>query len=111
MRFLRTLLTVQVVFALTVSPLVAHHSVAREFDQTRATTIQGVITRVEWTNPHVRITLESKGANGSISSWLVEIAPPNVLKRDGIPKDVFELAKSCTMEIWPARDGSKTATG
>ena len=99
------------VFILIAAPLLAHHSIAVGFDATKATTIQGVITKVELVNPHVWVTLETKDANGSISSWHIEIASPNSLNRDGIRKDIFELAKPCSMEIWPARDGSKTASG
>ena len=54
--------------------LLAHHSVTREFDHTRSTDIQGVITKVDWMNPHSRITFEAKGANGMRTRWRVQIA-------------------------------------
>jgi Family of unknown function (DUF6152) len=107
----RTFLTALVLSGLIAAPLRAHHSVAKEFDETKATIIQGVITKVELVNPHAWITLESKDANGSISNWHLEIASPNALIRSGIRAGDFELAKSCSMEIWPSRDGSKTANG
>jgi len=36
-----------------VVPLFAHHSIASEYDATKATTITGVMSKVEWLNPHV----------------------------------------------------------
>ena len=111
MRLHNSLPTALLVISLIAAPLLAHHSVAYGFDATKAATIQGVITKLEWVNPHAQITLETKEANGAISSWHVEIAAPNALYRYGIRREDFELAKSCSMEIWPARDGSKTASG
>jgi len=73
--------------------------------------LQGVITKVEWTNPHVWIYIDVKDSSGSISNWRVESAAPNALFRADIRREVFELAKLCTVQIWPARDGSKTASG
>jgi hypothetical protein len=91
--------------------LLAHHSVTREFDHTRSTDIQGVITKVDWMNPHSRITFEAKGANGMRTRWRVQIAAAGALFRDGIRNEDLELTKPFSMEIWPARDGSKTAYG
>jgi len=98
-------------FVAMVSPIGAHHSVSKGFDETRAMSIQGVITKVEWMNPHVWVYIDVKDSNGSISNWRVESASPNALIRADIRREVFELSKQCTVQIWPARDGSKTATG
>jgi hypothetical protein len=111
MRLHGTFFAALALFGLIAAPLLAHHSVAKEFDPTHATTIQGAITKVEWMNPHAWITMETKNANGFLTGWRVEIAAPGALYRDGIHREVFELAKSCSMEIWPARDGSQTAYG
>jgi hypothetical protein len=105
------LLTALVLLALIAAPLLAHHSVSKEFDQSASTTIQGVITKVEWVNPHAWITLETKDANGSISSWHLEMGSPNSLFRGGLHVEFLELNKPCSVEFWPARDGSKTASG
>lgn len=111
MRPHRAFLTALVLCGPIAAPLLAHHLAAKEFDETKATTIQGVITKVEWMNPHVWITLESKDANGLVTSWRVETRSPNALLREGIRGEDFELAKSCSMEIWPARNGSNVASG
>ena len=97
--------------AVSAAPLIAHHSVAKVYDANKATAIQGVITKVEWMNPHVWISMDVKSTNGRLTSWRVEIKPPNALFRAGITKDLFELNKTYSMTIWPAFDGSKVASG
>jgi hypothetical protein len=94
-----------------VAPLLAHHGVSRTFDASKVTTLQGVITKVMWGNPHVSISMEVKNTNGAITIWSVEMAAPNSLYRDGMRPGSFELAKSCSIEIWPAFDGSPRANG
>jgi len=111
MRLDRTLPALLVLVGLIAAPLLAHHSIATGFDATKATTIQGVITKVEWTNPHVGITLETKDASGLLTAWRVEGRSPSTLFQGGIRREDFELAIPCSVEIWPARDGSKTASG
>ena len=56
-----------------VVPLFAHHSIASEYDATKATTITGVMSKVEWLNPHVWISIDVKDANGAVANWRVEI--------------------------------------
>jgi hypothetical protein len=110
---MKTRLAVPALFAavVTVAPLLAHHGVSRTFDAGKVTTLQGVITRVAWANPHVSISMEVKNANGAITNWSIEMAAPNSLHRDGIRPESFELNKSCSIEIWPAFDGSPHANG
>ena len=111
MRLHVAFVTTIALFIVVATPAFAHHSLSKEFDEARAMTIQGVITKVEWTNPHVLIYIDVKNSNGSISSWRVESAAANTLYRSNIPREVLELSKRCSVQIWPARDGSKTATG
>src|SRR5580765_7072564 len=112
MSLLKAVCTALFVPGLMTSVLLAHHSVTKEFDPTKATNIQGVIKKVDWMNPHSWITLEAKGANGVVTTWRVEIVAATVLLRTrGIRPEDLALAQSCSMEIWPARDGTKTAYG
>ena len=95
----------------TVSPMLAHHRASRGFDKNKVTTLQGVITKVTWINPHVSMSMEVKNASGGVTTWKVEMAAPNSLFRDGMRPESFELNKSCSIEIWPAFDGSPQANG
>jgi hypothetical protein len=64
-------------------PLFAHHSGAAEFDSTKKIELDGVITKVEWTNPHAHFYMDVKDASGSVTNWNLELASPNVLIRNG----------------------------
>jgi hypothetical protein len=94
-----------------MSQLLGHHSVVKEFDEAKATTIQGTITKVEWINPHVWLYMDVKNLNGSITNWSIEIASPNTLFRASINPLTIQTGKSYSVEIWPARNGSSKANG
>src|SRR6185436_16144531 len=85
-RAMKTQLAIPALFVavMTVVPLLAHHGVSRTFDAGKVTTLQGVITKVVWGNPHVSISMEVKNANGAITNWTIEMAAPNSLYRDGM---------------------------
>jgi len=91
------------------TPLLAHHSVSSQFDSTKTTTITGVITRIDWGNPHVWIFINVKGADGTIVPWRVEIAATGALMRAGFDRSLLDLTSIFTIEVWPAfkdpRDG------
>jgi hypothetical protein len=95
---------------LLVIPLHAHHNIAATFDASKATTIQGVVTRIEMTNPHAWIYMDAKNA-GSTTSWRVQIAAVGALKKAGFDRDLVDFTKSYSMEVWPAFDGSRHANG
>jgi hypothetical protein len=111
MRRWRALCTAPIAFGLMTSLLFGHHSVLVGFDDTKVKTVQGVITRVEWLNPHVRLFMDVKSPTGSITNWNIEIASPNALSRLAIKGNTFEVGKSYSVEVWPARDGSSVANG
>jgi hypothetical protein len=64
----------------------AHHSLDGEFDQNDMVTIKGVISKVDWINPHVYFTVDVKDAKGNITKWQAETVPVaiHVRQRDEI---------------------------
>jgi hypothetical protein len=64
-------------------PVFAHHSGAAEFDSTKKIDLTGVVTKVEWTNPHAHFYMDVKDASGNMVNWNLELASPNVLIRNG----------------------------
>lgn len=58
-------------------PALAHHSVTAEYDNDKRTTITGVITQVEWINPHTYWHVDVKGANGDMQHWTFEGPSPS----------------------------------
>jgi hypothetical protein len=68
------------------SHIAAHHSVVGQFDPARPITLQGVVTRVNWSNPHVWIYLDVARPNGAAVNWAVECAPPGIMRGSGVER-------------------------
>ena len=91
-------------------PLSAHHSFGAEYDATKPITLTGVVTKVEWTNPHIHFYMDVKGANGAVAAWKFEGFPPNVLYRTGWKREVtMKQGDTVTVFGWRARDGTNWA--
>jgi hypothetical protein len=85
----------------------AHHSVAAEFDVNKPITVKGTIKKVDWTNPHIYTSVETKGADGKTVVYRVEGGPPNSLFRQGWRKDSLKVGEEVTVSgIRAKRDDS-----
>jgi hypothetical protein len=89
----------------------AHHAFAAEFDAKRPLVLKGVVTRMEWINPHSWIHLDVKGPDGKIVSWMVEGGAPNALLRRGFTKNSLPAGTEISIEGFQAKDGSHKANG
>jgi hypothetical protein len=94
---------------LSAIPLLAHHSFAAEYDRTKTVTLQGVVTKVDWENPHTWLYLEVKDEDGKLVSWAVEAANPSALTHAGWSKDSLKAGDTVKVEGYLAKNGSKTA--
>ena len=90
-------------------PLVAHHSFAAEYDADKPVELKGVVTRVEWTNPHARFYLDVKDATGQVTNWNLELASPNVLVRSGWSRTSLRIGDDVAVSGAQAKDGAKMA--
>jgi len=88
-----------------------HHSVAAEFDVSKTARISGTISKVEFANPHVTITLDVRGADGAVTAWRVDSASPNFLLRNGFTKEMLAKGTTITVDAYLAKDGSAKADG
>jgi hypothetical protein len=79
----RLLLAAGIAMLAAVRPVAAHHSFAAEFDANLPVTVSGVVTKVEWTNPHARVYVEATDEAGTVVTWDFEMAGPNGLMRLG----------------------------
>jgi hypothetical protein len=87
----------------------AHHSVSGEFDMSKTVTLKGVISGLEWTNPHIYVRLDVSEENGAKNTWRLETFPPAQMRRVGLTKELL-MGKSgevVTVSILPARDGTQ----
>jgi hypothetical protein len=89
----------------------AHHSFAAEFDANQPLTITGVLTKMDWVNPHGWIYVDVKGADGTVLNWAVEAGAPNTLLRRGLRKIDFPAGLEVTVQGFRAKNGSRTLNG
>lgn len=94
------------------SPIRAHHSWGAEFDATKPITLIGVVTMIEWTNPHSYLHLNVKDANGNVVSWKLQGYPPGVLYRMGWRRAAsIKVGDTVTVTGFRARDGTNSGHG
>jgi uncharacterized protein DUF6152 len=94
---------------LGVTPLLAHHSFAAEYDNTKRVTLQGKFTKMDWVNPHSWIHMEAiNPATGKMETWDIETGPPNTLYRNGWRKDAIKAGEEIMVTGALAKNGSNT---
>ena len=92
---------------LMAAPVLAHHSFGAEYDVDKPVTVMGVITKIEWTNPHTYLFMDVKDDKGNVANWKFEGYPPVVLNRTGWRKDItMKVGDTVTVFGWRARDGT-----
>jgi hypothetical protein len=93
----------------TAAPSLAHHSFAAQYDPDRPIMLKGVVTKIEWTNPHARFYIDVTDGAGNVINWNLELASPNILNRNGWSRNFVALGDEVTVDGSLARDGSKMA--
>ena len=89
-------------------PLLAHHSFAAEFDAGKTLTLRGVVSKVEWINPHIFVYIDVKDNTGKTTTWALQSLPPLFFRGSGLTKDVLLSNKQeVTVTANPAKDGSQ----
>ncbi len=91
------------------TPVFAHHSFAAEYDSDKPVELKGVITKWEWINPHSRVFIDVKDANGKVTNWNVELLSPNTLTRAGWTRHTLKEGDVITVKGSRAKDGSNIA--
>jgi hypothetical protein len=93
-----------------VASVSAHHSFGAQYDSDKPVLLQGIVTRVDWTNPHARFYIDVEDATGEITNWNMELSSPNILKRNGWNRNSLEVGDVVAAQGSMARDGSKMAS-
>jgi DNA/RNA endonuclease YhcR with UshA esterase domain len=81
----------------TLVPVAAHHSWTADYDASKPVTVKGVVTKVEWTNPHTHFYIDSKGDNGEVTSWNFEMASTLALERSGWSRKTLQVGDQVTI--------------
>lgn len=96
---------------LTAGTALTHHSVSGQFDTSKMVTLTGVITRIDWVNPHIYVILEGKDESGAAGQWALETVPTAMARKAKLTKDMLAGKKGETVTVTgnPARDARKSA--
>jgi len=87
------------------APLWAHHSFAAEFNGSTSVAVTGVITKVDWTNPHIEFSVDVPDASGHVSTWTCAALGPSVLRHAGVSRDDLKIGEKVTVRGYPAKVG------
>jgi uncharacterized protein DUF6152 len=96
---------------LTAATALTHHSVSGQFDTTKKVTITGVITRIDWVNPHIYVVVDGKDESGAAGQWALETVPTAMARKAKLTKEIMAGKQGETVTVigQPARDGRKSA--
>ena len=97
---------ISVLLLCSAASAIAHHSFAAQYDPDQPITLGGIVTKIEWTNPHARFYIDVEDDNGNVINWNLELASPNILVRNGWTRNFVGLGDEVTVEGTLARDGS-----
>lgn len=93
----------------TALPAVAHHAFAAEFDAGKPVTLKGVVTRLQWTNPHSWLYIDVKAPDGTTTAWAVEFGAPYSLMQKGLRKTDFPVGVEVEVKGFLAKSGKPVA--
>ena len=109
MRFGRYVLIAACVLAFP-GGLRAHHSFAAEFDRNAVVELKGVVTRIDWINPHAFVFLDMKDAKGQVVNWEIELSSPNGLMRRGWNRNSLKVGETISLTGFRAKNGANVVS-
>jgi hypothetical protein len=109
MRHRLVVVLVVVTLVVMAASLSAHHSVSGQYDSSKPLTLTGVITKVDWINPHIYLHLDVKDKDGAVTSWTLSTLPTAMMRRAGLTKESLQgtPGEVVTVTAIAARDDTK----
>jgi hypothetical protein len=95
------------ILMLAALTLTAHHSFEAEYDYNKPIKVSGVVTKMEWMNPHPHFYVDVTDADGKVTNWNMELGAIPVLLKQGWRKDSLVKGNMVTVEGFAAKDGTK----
>ena len=87
----------------------AHHSVAGQFDRSKQVTLTGVVSKIDWINPHTYLYLDVDNEDGTVSTWQLESLPTAMMRKAGLTSAMLSGDGSpVTVVAIAARDGTES---
>ena len=94
-------------FLLVSSPVSAHHGTSG-YDMDKVITLNGTVTSFNWSNPHCLVRIDVKDSKGDVKDWVVELAAPTLMTRNGWTRDSLKPGDEVVAETHPAKNGATT---
>jgi hypothetical protein len=109
MRRRYAILLVIATFAVMGAAASAHHSVSGQYDSSKPLTLTGVISKVDWINPHIYLHLEVKEKDGAVTNWTLSTLPTAMMRRAGLTREALQgkPGEVVTVTAIAARDETK----
>jgi hypothetical protein len=100
---------VAIAFAVLAASASAHHSVSGQYDSSKPLTLTGVISKVDWINPHIYLHLDVKDKDGAVTTWTLSTLPTAMMRRAGLTKESLQgkPGEVVTINAIAARDETK----
>ena len=95
--------------ALFSGSMLAHHSFEAQYDRSQTIPMTGVVTKVEWLNPHARFYIDVEDESGAVVNWNMELGSPNGLTRAGWSRHTLQIGEKVVVMASLARDGTNMA--
>ena len=95
--------------AITAASLHAHHAFAAEYDEKTVVTVSGIVTRLEWTNPHAWLYVGSRDAAGKTTNWRFEMGSPGGLQNRGWKRSDLKRGDQVTVDGFASKTHINTA--
>src|SRR5437870_357764 len=99
------------VIVIVVKPLTAHHSFDAEYDSKKPITVSGIVTKLDWVNPHAFVFIDTKDESGAVRNFKIEMGPPYALVRGGWKRETVKIGDKVTVEAAAAAKDGTNAGG